>query len=59
MSEHHDYKEMYLTMVRETEKAIRLLVEAQRKCEQLYIDSAEPNIKLLSFGERHPSESEP
>ena len=36
-----DYKEMYLKMVRETEKAIRILIEVQRECEALYIDPAE------------------
>lgn len=33
-----DYKEMYLTMVRASEKAIDTLVEAQRKCEELYLE---------------------
>jgi hypothetical protein len=32
-----DYKEMYLTMMRETEKAINILIEAQRKCEEMYL----------------------
>lgn len=32
-----DWKEMYLTMVRDTEKAIRILEESQRKCEELYL----------------------
>ena len=27
-----DYKELYLTMMRETEKVIRILVEAQKTC---------------------------
>ena len=31
MSEYHDYKEMYLTMVRAAEKAINILAEAQQK----------------------------
>lgn len=34
-----DYKELYLIMFRASEKAIELLVEAQRKCEELYINS--------------------
>ena len=33
-----DYKEMYLTMVRESEKAIRILIAAQRKCEERYLE---------------------
>ena len=36
-----DYKEMYLTMVRASEKAINTLVEAQRKCEELYLEGEE------------------
>ncbi len=41
-----DYKEMYLTMVRETEQAINILVAAQRKCE-MYINAPKADIKLL------------
>ncbi|MGN1030706.1 MAG: hypothetical protein ACI4PQ_03800 [Butyricicoccaceae bacterium] len=36
-----DYQEMYLELMRDTEKAIRILVEAQRKCEELYLVSEE------------------
>ena len=36
-----DYKEMYLTMVQASEEAIRCLVEAQQKCEELYLSSGE------------------
>jgi len=42
-----DYKEMYLTMVRETEKAIRILEAAQLRCEELYIQSGEPELVVL------------
>ena len=31
------YKEIYLTMMRATEQAIRILIEAQKKCEELYL----------------------
>ena len=34
-----DYKEMYLTMVRATEKAMDILIEAQQKCEDMYIEA--------------------
>ena len=40
-----DYKEMYLHLMRETEKSIRILIEAQRECERMYLeveDSAPP-----------------
>ena len=36
-----DYKEMYLTMMRETEKALRILIEAQQRCEEMYLAAAE------------------
>jgi len=36
-----DYKEMYLTMMRTVEEAIRLLIEAQQKCEELYLSAAD------------------
>ncbi|MCI9456842.1 MAG: hypothetical protein HFE44_07685 [Oscillospiraceae bacterium] len=42
-----DYRELYLTMVRETEKAISILIDAQKKCEDLYINSQEPEIKIF------------
>ena len=32
-----DYKEMYLKMVRASEKAINILIEAQRECEEMYV----------------------
>lgn len=32
-----DYQELYQQMVRETEKAIRILIEVQRKCEEQYL----------------------
>ncbi len=43
-----DYKEMYLTMVRASEKALRqmeeasqILIAAQQKCEELYLADEE------------------
>ena len=32
-----DYKEMYLHLTRETEKAVRILIEAQQRCEEMYL----------------------
>lgn len=45
-----DYKEMYLTMMRETERAINTLVDAQRRCEELFMDSPEPEIRVIDIG---------
>ena len=36
-----DYKKMYVIMVDAAEKAMELLVEAQRQCEALYIETEE------------------
>ena len=36
-----DYKKMYLTAMDAMEKAIVLLEEAQRKCEDIYIETDE------------------
>ena len=38
-----DYKKMYVTMVDAAEKAMELLIEAQRQCEELYIETDEPS----------------
>ena len=38
-----DYKEMYYAMVRASEDAINLLADAQRRCEELYLSSTEPD----------------
>ena len=42
-----NYQEMYLTMVRASEKAIDLLVEAQKKCEEMYLSMPEPDLRVL------------
>lgn len=42
-----DYKEMYLHLMRDTEKAIQILVQAQRDCEELYLNAPEPNLTIL------------
>lgn len=42
-----DYKEMYLKLFRATEKAMRILEDAQLECEELYISDPEPEIRCL------------
>ena len=42
-----DYQKMYLTMLKASEEAINLLIRAQQECEELYISSPEPEIKVL------------
>ena len=50
-----DYKEMYLTLMRETEKAVRILIEAQQKCEALYLRDDGPNLIVLPLPEQTES----
>ena len=40
-----DYQEMYLIMMRAAEHAIRILIEAQQKCEELYLSSCDHEEK--------------
>lgn len=42
-----NYQEMYLTLMRETEKAVRILTEAQQKCEELYLRDDGPKLFVL------------
>ena len=46
-----DYQEMYLHLMRETEKAIRTLTEAQRVCEELYLQDDGPTLRLFPGGD--------
>ena len=43
-----DYKEMYVTLFRETTKVIKILQEAQVKTEEIYI-SNDPEDTLISL----------
>ena len=36
-----DYKQLYLTLLDGVEKAINLLTDTQRVCEEIYIDTDE------------------
>lgn len=38
-----DYKELYLMMMRASEKAIKILIDAQRECEELYLKQNDDN----------------
>ena len=42
-----DYKEMYLHLMRETEKATRILIKAQQDCEEMYLSAPEPELTVL------------
>ena len=42
-----DYQEMYLHLMRETEKDNRILVKAQQDCEELYLRESGPALRVL------------
>ena len=47
-----DYKEMYITLFKETAQAIRILQAAQQKTEEIYIsDDTADNLILLKPNE--------
>lgn len=47
-----DYKKMYLHLMRDTEKAIRLLIQAQQDCEEMYLST--PELKLTVLDQEGP-----
>ena len=52
-----DYKELYFDLFRATEKAINILVEAQRKAEEQYLSSPEAALSVLSDATSHTSDN--
>ena len=44
-----DYKKIYLTAVDAMEKAMTLLEEAQRKCEDIYIETDDTEEELADL----------
>lgn len=44
-----DYKEMYLKMVRASEKALNIIIAAEQECEELYIANSSAELKAVSF----------
>ena len=46
-----DYKAMYLKMMGATEQAIRILIEAQQECEEMYLAEESPVLKMIKPNE--------
>ena len=42
-----DYKEMYLKMMRASEEAIRILIQAHQECEEMYVTTQELELIVL------------
>ena len=53
MTDYADYKEMYLTLFRAAEQAIRTLIASQQICEELYI--SQPDQELLPSAPSDPA----
>ena len=51
-----DYQEMYLKMARATEKAIRILIEAQQEAEEIYLFEPISEIRVLDFNKNENPE---
>ena len=44
-----DYEKMYLKMLQATEQAVRILIAAQLECEELFVSSPEPELKVVKL----------
>ena len=42
-----DHTEMSLKMMRASEEAIRILIQAQQECEEMYVSAEEPELIVL------------
>lgn len=51
-----DYKAMYKHLFQQTERAVRIIQQAQLDCEDIYINTPEPKFKLLDMP---PEKEEP
>ena len=47
-----NYKEMYLELMRATEKAINILIQAQRDCEEKYISERRRRHRRIKTRQR-------
>lgn len=52
-----NYKEMYFTLFRSTEQAINTLIEAQRACEELYVNEPETELQVIPLPGRTKEEN--
>lgn len=49
---------MYLKLFRASEDAVNLLIAAQRECEELYLSSPEPELKIITLPEPESGKKE-
>ena len=56
VEENVNYKEMYMKMMRASEAAINILIEAQRECEEMYLEATEPILDAIREEEERRAE---
>ena len=54
MSKVPDYKELYIKMLRASEQAVRILTQAQRECEELYVSEPKEGSAAVPSDEAAP-----
>ncbi len=42
-----DYKELYIKLFQATDKAVNILIAAQRECEEMYVSAEDTPITVL------------
>lgn len=53
-----NYQEMYFHMMRETEKAIRILIKAQQECEEAYLSFSDNEVCIRVLPQEEKSSKE-
>lgn len=51
-----DYRKLYLTLMCEVEKSVEILINAQRKCEDMYINSENSIVQIANLTQNSPNE---
>ena len=54
-----DYKSMYKHLFQQTERAVRIIQQAQLDCEEIYINTPEPRLVPLEKPEEPKPKPEP
>ena len=44
-----DYKQMYMNMIQASEKAVNILIEAQRQCEDIYMMECDEKDNIIKL----------
>ncbi len=47
-----DYREMYYKMINATERAMNILIDAQRECEEIYLKNDDTPIVIAQINKK-------